>query len=693
MKITGVQLILSSLALTILSPALLFARQEDVASLAQQEKEMLDLFYATSSLATRTPQPVNETPALINVITAEDIQHMGARDVRDVLQHTPSLQVGIVAVGTPQITMRGMQSSGAEKVKILVDGHDVTNPLTGGGASFFLDMPVDYIQKIEVLREPGSTLYGSDALLGVINIVTTRSLHLDRTVAASRFDTSDSQRLNVEHSRSAGNLHVWGNVNYFNTNGPNVDIAEDALSGTPNAAVSNAPSSTSEWQERSDFSLGANTDALRFQCQYITQRDGGYFNPGMSLSDNTDIAMDYFWSDLTYETSFLQDMLSLQTKLIYNHYDHDYRINLQPPGFRNDNGIYPDGIYSFQQATIDEYGGELQLDGHFFTDHLLTVGSEIKKSRLHDVDHLANYDPAPLPAIMDVSDTFNWMKSADRFFYSFFLQDQWQIDDDLLLVLGGRYDDYDDVGNALSSSLGVSYRFHPRYRVKLQYGEGFRAPSFRELYKLPAGSPLRGDTNLEPESNKTYQATIEWRRDDHFMVELAGFVSEAEEVINKEYEPSQSTANAFTNGGTYDSKGVELSFSCRLSPLDLSANISYTDTTNDDGEEVPGVASWLSSAVINWPFAEYYNFNINFSYTGKAAAAANDVRGEVDDYLLTNMALCLKDGLGHIQGLEIITSVHNLFDVDYAYPEYSGKLVNHYQRPGISADVWLRYRF
>ncbi|MEW6520762.1 MAG: TonB-dependent receptor [Thermodesulfobacteriota bacterium] len=693
MNTPRVRRILSILALSIMAPSALFAQHEDVADLARQEKEMLDLFYATSSLATRTPQPVSETPALVNVITAEEIQHMGARDVRDVLTHTPNVQIGMVAVGTPQITMRGMQSSGAEKVKIMVDGHDVANPLTGGGASFFLDMPVDYIQKIEVLREPGSTLYGSDALIGVINIVTTRSLQLDRTVASSRLDTFDSQRLNVEHSRSAGNLHLWGNVNYFNTNGPDVTIAEDALAATPNAAISNAPSSTSEWQERSNFSLAANTDAVLFQCQYISQRDGGYFNPGMSLSDNTNIAMDYFWSDLAYETSFWQDTLSLQAKLIYNHYDHDYRINLQPAGFRNENGIYADGIYSFQQAVIDEYGAELQLDSSFFTDHLLTFGSEIKKSRLHNVDHLANYNPAPLPAVIDVSDAFNWMGSADRFFYSFFLQDQWQLEEDILLVLGSRFDDYNDVGNALSSSLGISYRFHPRYRLKLQYGEGFRAPSFRELYKLPAGSPLRGDTNLEPESNRTCQASVEWQKNDSLKVELAGFVSKAEDVISKEYEASQSTANSFTNGGTYDSKGVELSFSGRISPLYLSASLSYTDSVNDSGDDVPGVAPWLGSAVINYPFAGYCNFNASFSYTGRSAAAADDVRGEVDDYLLTDTALSIKDAFGRFPGLEIIASVHNLFDVDYAYPEYSGKLVNHYQRPGISADLWLRYRF
>jgi iron complex outermembrane receptor protein len=686
-------LLLSSLALTIISPAVLLAQQKDVVALARQEKEMLDLFYETSSLATRTPQPVSETPALINVITAEDMRNMGARDVRDVLTHTPNIQIGIVAVGTPQITMRGMQSSGAEKVKIMVDGHGVANPLTGGGASFFLDMPVDYIQKIEVLREPGSTLYGSDALIGVINIVTTRSLKLDRTVASSRLDTFDGQRLNIEHSRSMGNLHLWGNVNYFNTNGPNVAISADGLSATSNAAVSNAPSSTSEWQERSDFSFAASTDAVRFQCQNISQRDGGYFNPGMSLSDNTNISMDYFWSDLTYETSFWQDMLSMQTKLIYNRYDHDYRINLQPAGYRNANGTYPDGIYSFQQARIDEYGAELQLDGRFFTDHLLTLGSEIKKSRLHDVDHLANYDPAPLPAIVDVSDTFNWMDSGDRFFYSFFLQDQWQIDESILVVLGSRFDDYDDVGNALSSSLGISYRFDPHYRLKLQYGEGFRAPSFRELYKLPAGSPLSGDTNLEPESNRTYQATIEWQKDAGLQVELAGFVSKAEDVINKEYESAQTTTNTFTNGGTYDSKGVELSFNCRINPIDLTANISYTDSTDDHGEDVAGVAPWLGSAILNWPFADYYNFNMSFSYTGKATAAEDDPRGEIDDYLLTDVAFSIKDGLSHFPGLEIITSVHNLFDVDYAYPEYSGKLVNQYQRPGISADLWLRYRF
>ena len=121
----------------LMGPTSLFAQQEWMMDIATEEKAMLDLFYEMSSLPTRTPQLVNEVPAIMTVITAEQIKKMGARDLKDILARIPGMQLGIGAVGYPQLSFRGMPSHSSEKIKFMVDGHDVDITLTGGAALFF----------------------------------------------------------------------------------------------------------------------------------------------------------------------------------------------------------------------------------------------------------------------------------------------------------------------------------------------------------------------------------------------------------------------------------------------------------------------------------------------------------------------------------------------------------------------------
>ncbi len=682
--------------LLFVTPSIVSAQPAGNNEIASQEVEMMDLFYEMSSLPTRTPRAVDEVPAIMTVITAEEIRKMGARDMRDVLARIPGMQIGISAVGYSQITFHGMPSHGAEKIKFMVDGHDVDITLTGGSALIFADLSVDYIQKVEVLHGPGSALYGSDAMLGVINIVTRRKLPFDTASVTTRFGSNDSQRYNIEYGRTLGAVRIWSNVNYYNTNGYDVDIERDGLSASPvNSKVSNAPGQTNEWVERSDFSFGAELGDFLLQGQYLKHRDGGFFNPGFSLTDETTIGRDYFWSDLAWDKSFLDDQLSLRTKLIYNRYNHDYDVMLQPPGFTAPGPrIYSDGQLSVSEGVVEDFGADLQVDVSFLHDHLVTFGSEVKKTRLHDVTHHANYDPAPLPGMEDVSDTYNWMAEADRTSYAFYIQDQWQVNDAFGATLGGRYDHYDDFGSALSPSIGLNWRFNQQFLFKLLYGESFRAPSFRELYKLAAGTPLLGNADLDAEDVKTWQAEIKWQPDYDTTVTLSSYVSKFHNSIDTEEGSSLKT---FVNGSDSRSRGIDLQGRYHLPPpwldMTLIGSLSYIDSEDDDGDETAGVASWLGSAGFDWNIDEHYVFNMTCRYVGSVPLEADDSRDDVDDYILTDLALSVHDVFSDFSGLDIGLSIHNLFDVHYAYPELTGKLLNNFERPGITADIWLKYQF
>ena len=664
--------------------------------LAREEEEMIDLFYEMSSLPTRTPQMVTEVPAVMTVITAEEIRQMGARDMRDVLAAIPGMQIGISAVGYSQLTFRGMASHGAEKIKFMIDGHDVAISVTGGSTFFFSDLAVDYIEKVEVLHGPGSALYGSDALLGVVNIVTRKELYQDVTSVTTRLGSDDSQRYNIEFARSVGTLHFWSNLNYYNTNGADVSIDEDGLSGTANAGVSNAPGNTNEWVERTDLSFGAGLGNWHFQAQYFNHNDGGFYNPGFSLTDETNIGRDYFWSDLGWNDDFFDDQLTLQTKFIYNRYSHDYDVLLQPPGFMKPGPlVFSDGMRSITRAELEDFGAETQADFYFLEDHIVTLGGEVKKTRLFDVTHDANYDPTgPLPSMQDVSDSFNWMDEADRTYYSFYGQDQWQVRNDLLATFGGRYDHYDDFGSAFSPSLGLNWQFHHEWHLKLMYGEAFRAPSFRELYKQAAGTPLLGDPDLNAEDIRTWQAALEWQHGPYLSLSASAYWNEYDNTIFTEEGASLKT---FVNGDDSRSRGIDLEGKFRLPPelpdITFIGSLSYIDAEQDNGDESPGVASWLGTAGFDWRFNQFSNLNMTFRYVGESPLEEDDSRDDVDDYILTDVAVTIENGFGRFIGLDTTISIHNLFDVHYAYPELTGKLPDNFERPGISAEVWLKYSF
>ncbi len=668
-------------------------KKEDI---ALAEQQMLALFYETSSLPTKTPQTFDKLPTVMTVITAEQIRHMGARDMKDVLRLIPGLQLGIGAVGYPQITFRGMSSHGAEKLKFMVDGHSVDVALTGGSALFFADYPIDSVQKVEFLRGPGSALYGSEALLGVINIVTRKKTLHDKTEITARYGSFESQRYNLESAGSLGAVQIYGSANYLDSNGANVFVAKDALSNSAvNRDVSNAPGHSNEWVQRTTLNLSAETEAIQFQGQYIHHQDGGFFNPGMSLTDQTAIGRDYFWTTLGYEDDFLNKQLTFKAQLSFNRYNHAYDVSIQPDGFSNTRFTYDNGIHTITEATVDEYGLTMQADSYVFKQHTVTLGSEIKKTDLYDVFTTANYDPSPLPEMQDLSADFNWMEEGERLYYGIFIQDQYQYGDNLVVLIGGRYDHYDDFGSAFSPNVGIAYHFLANWQFKLLYGQAFRAPSFRELYKLPAGSSLLGAPDLKAESVRTWQTVFEWKTSKTLTTALTTYYNDFFDTI--ETVVNEQGISTYENQEDSHSIGFDLELRGKLpvSSVNLSwfTVISYVDSRQNNDDKRHGISSWLGSAGFDYTVSEHVIFNSTLHYTGDVYLDSSDPRDEPESYVLVDTAVTIDNMMGHLPGLDLTWSIHNLFDQNYEYPQISGAMPNHFPRPGISTELWLTYHF
>jgi iron complex outermembrane receptor protein len=177
------------LFLSFLNPYVLSA--EEMAELNATEKleskkgeqEELLLFFeeeALVTLATLHPHKVREAPAIISVITAEQIKNMGARNLADVLITIPG--IGILtstAWSRAEIEVRGVETRQSDKVLVLVDGHRLNDPFFGGATTITDDFPLENVKQIEIIRGPGSALYGANAFVAVINIITKKAEEID----------------------------------------------------------------------------------------------------------------------------------------------------------------------------------------------------------------------------------------------------------------------------------------------------------------------------------------------------------------------------------------------------------------------------------------------------------------------------------------------------------------------------------
>ncbi|MBN2233087.1 MAG: TonB-dependent receptor [Deltaproteobacteria bacterium] len=674
---------------------------DTAAELLAEDREMLGLFYGSTDLATKTALPLRESPTPVTVITRREMIQMGARDLRDVLRLVPGFHVTFEYNGYPVVGGRGTRNNGSEKIKFYVDGHPVNSQLIGGATHFFADMPVDYIEKLEVLRGPGSALHGSSAMSAVVNIITRKADQRERVTVTARGGVFDSQRYNLEVSRTFGEIHLWGDAHYYRTKGADVMVDEDILSRSPrNADISLAPGHTAEDVERSDLLFAAGWGDWSLAGQYIHHQDGGFFNPSRSLADRTSLKRDFFWADLGWRKPLLDDNLDLSLRLRYNRHGVWSLIESRPPGFTNAAGIvYPDGMLGEQRVAVHDYGAELKGDWYGIAGHIITAGIELSYARTGDIEFHANYDPLPLPRFTDVSDTYNWLYAGERFFYSPYLQDQWRLTDRLTLFLGARYDHYDDFGGRFTPHVGAVFHLSERLRLKGGYSESFRAPALRELYKKPQGSPLAGNPELDPETSQNLEATLEvefWPTVDLSWTVYRQLYKDI--IRHAAYTYGGEPDTTFTNGDRVRVLGTELMLRYRpawLTGTELFAAVSCSDSEDETGNGWAGLPKWLVTGGINGSWRDdRLLLNLTWHYNGPAPTLPGDTRGDhFDDFLLTTAAVTVKRPFAHFPGLDLFGNIHNLFDVNYSYPCLSGDLPDCYQRPGITVEAGFAVEF
>ncbi|MBF0566597.1 MAG: TonB-dependent receptor, partial [Nitrospirae bacterium] len=531
---------------------------EDEPFLASTKEELL-MFYEEKELtaATRYETPLKQAPVSAIIITAREIKDMGARNIVDVLKTVPEIGVTLSVNGILMFEMRGISTLKSEKILFMIDGHVLHKPFQGQDLpQVYYSIATEKIKQIEIIKGPASALYGADAFLGVINVVTKEPADIDGVQMAATGGSFGTGGGDILYGKKFDDLSLVINYDYLTTEGYKGTIKKDILSKTP---YSEAPGQTDLSRQRHDGFVELSYKDLTYRGQVIDiGRIAQYIGLNFALTHKNDGSsfLD-FWNDLKYKHDF-SDALAASARMYFDRWAQDARVEIFPAGVF---GSFPEGMLGRPMVKNSVYGVELQGDAKLSANNRLIFGTQYEHEKQYDVVTYGNYNPVTgqyIGSVQDLGSSGNFIEDADREIYSLYAQDEWSPVSNLHLNAGGRFDKFNDFGSTFNPRGAAVWEFVPDADLKVMYGTAFRAPNFVEMYTTKSNPTTRGNPDLSPEKAKTFETSLAYR----FTKNLRGSVGFFKSLITDLIQADTTTPQPFSyrNIGSVDVDGIEAEF-------------------------------------------------------------------------------------------------------------------------------------
>ncbi len=355
------------------------------------------------TIATKYETPISKAPGTATVITAKEIKQMGFKTISDVLKIVPGFDIQMSVNGNFHFGVRGRRNAD-NQVKLLVDGHSINEPGTGGAAFIFYDLVVENAKRIEIIRGPGSALFGQNAFLAIVNVVTKDTEDIDGFQWTGSYGRFDTQNYNMLFGKEYGDLKISGFFDYYDTEGFSRTIEQDILFPAP---FSMTPGRSQNEKEKTDLNLKLSYKNLVANAKYMKKRREGYIGLDSALTDDNDWQDTYIFGDFVYKLP-LGEKLEMVTRGYYDQVNTDATVESVPEGFFVTVPTpfgpfvisYPDGIKAIVRAKFYTFGFEDQFNYQMFERNKLTFGFQYEWIHQGDINFDTNIDTTtglPLP--------------------------------------------------------------------------------------------------------------------------------------------------------------------------------------------------------------------------------------------------------------------------------------------------------
>lgn len=624
----------------------------NVYSQEEQEKEKV----STSSIqheivvtATRLETPAREIASSVTVLTREKLEQSKKATVIEVLQEV--LGVSIIQNGPPgaaaSVFIRGANS---EHTLILMDGVELNDPISPSRSFDLAHLTLDNVERIEILRGPQSTLYGSDALGGVVNIITKKGQGKPKfslsSVAGSYGTIISSAGINGSTER----MQYSFGTSYFRSDGfsaasTNYEGNEEK-DGYRNLTI---------WG-RLGFRLSDNLDVDLILRTLNTQID--IDNAGGAQGDDPNNVQDYnaLFIKAEIRNLMLNNRWELKLGLSLVDYDRQHENPTDEAHLLDsDNGFFKSKLF------------KIDWQNNFFLHetNTFTLGIDYQREQ-GESEYNSDGIWGPFSSIFP---------SRRAHVTGFYLQDQIRLANQFFATVGLRLDDHSQFGSALT------YRFAPAFFIEATqtkfsatYGTAFKSPSLYQLYAPGTLLGPIGNAELNPEKSIGWDIGVEQQLlGGKVLLAVTYFYNDYKDLINFDF------LQGYMNIGKAESKGTEILIQAR--PFDdMSFNATYTRTEakdKDTGADLLRRPKQEFSASLNYNFQKKANINLTFIRIGEQDdmdfSTWPSTRLTLPSYSLLNAAV----SFNFTSNFQIFFRMDNIFNEEY-------EMVKGYGTPGFS---------
>ena len=688
------------------------------AAFAQESQSLDNLVVSASGFE----QAMVDAPASISVVTREDLERQRITSVADALRDVEGVDVGgqVGKTGGRNISIRGMPS---DYTLILIDGRrqNTAGSVTPNGfgetsTSFF--PPVASIERIEVIRGPMSTLYGSDAMGGVINIITRKvnrewvgSVGVENTFNQDR-DFGDRREISLYTSgpliEDTLGIQVRGRLyerdastlTYTDGSGNPIDVSQRGPSPVEGDTYNLGGRLTWTPDADHDLWLDGEVNRQRYnndECQ-IGTLDGRTRscepNPGVANGYSDELRFEREQVALGHTGRFASG--TLESSLMRNTTQTKGRTI---PG---DEGVAYDGFPGLVGGNARELETtNTVLDSKYIMplgNHMATVGLQWWDAELDD--GLAG-------------------TTFEQTTWSLFAEDEWLLRDDLALTLGGRYDHHDAFGSQFSPRGYMVWNTTPHWTLKGGVSRGYKTPTLNALHAgingvTGQGTILTiGNPDLEPETSTSSEISAHYDSQAGFTASATLFYNEFDDKIASgsdilvENDPliPDGTYSQQVNVDEAMTQGVELSTRYQFSPAwRISGNYTYTDSEqqsgNNRGEPLTDTPEHALNATLRWQTTPKLDTWLSAEYRSERYRNRESVRGapsfdDLGDFKAYSL-FHLGGSYAFTEQLKVSATLYNLFDKDFVdYRAYGDgtRFGNVYANSEEGRRLWLSARY
>ena len=665
----SLQVVLTLLALGVSAPA----HAETDSSKANMFNELLELNVNKVTTASKAEEVIEDAPASISVMTAAEIERFGANHLLDVLERFLGAQgMSTYFFKSNHVAIRGQAMDHRDKLMLfLIDGRPTRESLTSGESMpLYLTFPLNRIARIEFIRGPGSVLYGTQAVLGTVNIVTKRGANQD-TSSNVAFAGDGIWRAEAATGMQVGDLKLAVGANYLADSGARWDAPYVNYPGNPNHVRFLQGEHGGSAQLRVDYK---SLNVSAYYGSTLQRRIAGDAFPVANPYSQLDFLVRRGHLEIGYQFDFAPQHYST-LNLGYDHHSYD-----QPR---------PDAAHG---AREDGYNNDLLLE---YTHHWpvleslkLSAGAtgQLRTGKIFSPALFA--DPNGIPQPYDIYNNpdnphpFVNLPPYAEFWYSIYAQLAYRPLDMLQISAGAQVNKVNGVPFDITPRASLIVHATEEFTLKALYGEAFRSPSAFERYFTTPNS-VHGNPQLAPEKVRTAELLLNYHWHD-LMLNLSGFYTWERNIIGRVPMPlaGQPGLQGTVNLSQVISRGAELELRYPIIPeLFVTGSAAYNDVRDPQGNipfglsnvvaKLGGTYLWRDTVSVGW-FNSF--FNTGRQYKAKAPVGAT-VTGFVWGTLKVSADVARALQSPQVSGVKAYVMVENLYNSGVHYPEYNLKAI------------------